>query len=57
MHSGAQVSLYPTSGNSAGIPIDAVKAIAPNRGRLGIETDALDRFARTARRKPEIERR
>ena len=57
MYSGAQVSLYPTSGNSAGIPIDAVKAIAPNRGKLRIETDALDRFARTARRKPEIERR
>jgi hypothetical protein len=57
MHSGAQVSLYPRSGHSAGIPIDAVKAIAPNCGRLRIETDALDRFARTARRKPEIERR
>ena len=57
MHSGAQVSLYPRSGHSAGIPIDAVMAIAPNCGRLRIETDALDRFARTARRKPEIERR
>ncbi|MBB3354784.1 hypothetical protein FHT70_004740 [Rhizobium sp. BK049] len=53
MYSGAQVSLYRTSGNSVGIPIDALKATAPNR----IETDALDRFARTARRKPEIERR
>lgn len=40
MYSGAQVSLYRTSGNSVGIPIDA-----------------LDRFARTARRNPEIERR
>lgn len=57
MCSGAQVSLYPTSGNSAGIPLDAVKATAPNRGRLRIETDVLDRFALTARRKPEIERR
>lgn len=57
MYSGAQVSLYPTSGNSVGIPIDAVKATAPSRGRLRIETDALARFAPTARRKPEIERR
>ncbi|WP_155249427.1 hypothetical protein [Rhizobium etli] len=57
MYFGAQVSLYSTSGNSAGIPIDAVEAIAPNRGRLRIEIDALDRFAATARRMPEIERR
>ncbi|SCB60355.1 hypothetical protein GA0061105_110158 [Rhizobium aethiopicum] len=57
MLSGAQVSFYPVPGNLAGIILDAVKAIDPNRDRLRIEIDALDRFLRTARRKPEIERR
>ncbi len=57
MFSGAQVSLYPTSGSSACIIIATVMAIALKRVRPRIETDAVDKLPRTARRKPEIERR
>ncbi|TCA24522.1 HMP/thiamine-binding protein [Rhizobium leguminosarum bv. viciae] len=41
MFSGAQVSLYPMSGNFVGIILDAVKALDPYRDRLRIETDDI----------------
>ncbi|EJT03594.1 YkoF family thiamine/hydroxymethylpyrimidine-binding protein [Rhizobium sp. CCGE 510] len=41
MFSGAQVSLYPMSGNFVGIILDAVKALDPYRDRLCIETDDI----------------
>lgn len=41
MFSGAQVSLYPMSGNFDGIILDAVKALDPYRDRLRIETDDI----------------
>ncbi|MBX5158413.1 MULTISPECIES: YkoF family thiamine/hydroxymethylpyrimidine-binding protein [unclassified Rhizobium] len=41
MFSGAQVSLYPMSGNFVGIILDAVKAFDPYRDRLRIETDDI----------------
>jgi energy-coupling factor transport system substrate-specific component len=39
--SGAQVSLYPMSGNFAGIILDAVKGLDPYRPALRIETDDI----------------
>lgn len=41
MFSGAQVSLYPMSGNFVGIILDAIKALDPYRDRLRIETDDI----------------
>jgi len=41
MFSGAQVSLYPMSGNFVGIILDAIKALDPHRDRLRIETDDI----------------
>jgi uncharacterized protein YqgV (UPF0045/DUF77 family) len=41
MFSGAQVSLYPMSGNFVGIILDAVKALDPYRDQLRIETDDI----------------
>ncbi|MFS8112002.1 YkoF family thiamine/hydroxymethylpyrimidine-binding protein [Rhizobium jaguaris] len=41
MFSGAQVSLYPMSGNFAGIIFDAIKALDPYRDALRIETDDI----------------
>lgn len=41
MFSGAQVSLYPMSGNFVGIILDAIKALEPYRDRLRIETDDI----------------
>ncbi|AHG47165.1 hypothetical protein RLEG12_29660 [Rhizobium leguminosarum bv. trifolii CB782] len=41
MVSGAQVSLYPMSGNFVGIIRDAVTAPDPYRDRLRIETDHI----------------
>ncbi|MBB3137162.1 uncharacterized protein YqgV (UPF0045/DUF77 family) [Rhizobium pisi] len=41
MFSGAQVSLYPMSGDFVGIILDAVKALDPYRDRLRIETDDI----------------
>ncbi|EJC81580.1 YKOF-like protein [Rhizobium leguminosarum bv. trifolii WSM2297] len=41
MFSGAQVSLYPMSGNFVGIILDAVKTLDPYRDRLRIETDDI----------------
>lgn len=39
MFSGAQVSLYPMSGNFVGIILNAIKTLDPYRDRLRIETD------------------
>ncbi|MBW9054307.1 Ykof family thiamine-binding protein [Rhizobium mesosinicum] len=41
MFSGAQVSLYPMSGNFVGIILEAIKALDPYRDRLRIETDDI----------------
>jgi hypothetical protein len=41
MFSGAQVSLYPMSGNFAGIILDAIKGLDPYRDQLRIETDDI----------------
>jgi len=41
MYSGAQVSLYPMSGDFVGIILGALKALDPYRDRLRIETDDL----------------
>ncbi len=41
MFSGAQVSLYPMSGNFVGIILDAIKALEPYRDHLRIETDDI----------------
>ena len=41
MFSGAQVSLYPMSGNFAEIILDAVKGLDPYRDALRIETDDI----------------
>lgn len=41
MFSGAQVSLYPMSGNFVGIILDAIKSLDPYRDRLRIETDDI----------------
>lgn len=41
MFSGAQVSLYPMSGDFVGIILGAIKALEPWRDRLRLETDHL----------------
>ena len=41
MFSGAQVSLYPMSGNFAGIILEAIKGLDPYRDALRIETDDI----------------
>ena len=41
MFSGAQVSLYPMSGNFAGIILEAIGSLDPYRDRLRIETDDI----------------
>src|SRR5689334_8378030 len=41
MYSGAQVSLYPMSGDFAAIILDAIRALDPYRDRLRIETDDI----------------
>lgn len=41
MFSGAQVSLYPMSGNFVGIILEAIKALDPYRDHLRIETDDI----------------
>lgn len=41
MYSGAQVSLYPMSGNFVGIILGALKALDPYRDHLRIETDDI----------------
>ncbi|WP_454852318.1 YkoF family thiamine/hydroxymethylpyrimidine-binding protein [Rhizobium binxianense] len=41
MFSGAQVSLYPMSGNFAGIILKAIRSLDPYRDRLRIETDDI----------------
>ena len=41
MFSGAQVSLYPMSGNFAGIILEAIKGLDPYRDTLRIETDDI----------------
>jgi len=41
MFSGAQVSLYPMSGNFVGIILDAIKALEPYHDHLRIETDDI----------------
>jgi energy-coupling factor transport system substrate-specific component len=41
MFSGAQVSIYPMSGNFVGIILEAIKALDPYRDRLRIETDDI----------------
>ena len=41
MYSGAQISLYPMSGNFVGIILNALTALDPYRERLQIQTDDL----------------